>query len=690
MSEPTKPKVLIVDDSELNRSLLIDMLGGRYDVLEAQDGEAALEILWQKGHELALMLLDIVMPGVDGFEVLEEMNRNDWMIASIPVIVISAETGIETLTRCFELGVVDFISRPFNFLIVQNRVENAIMLYVKQKKLSEIVEQEIYENEKRSSLLIMVLSHIVEFRNRESGLHVMNINMVTRTLLKQLRKKTNRYHLSDNDVTVIAMASSLHDIGKITISEEILNKPGRLTPEEFEIMKTHSMAGAAMLQDIPLGQDDILMKTAYQICRWHHERYDGRGYPDGLKGDAIPIADQIVGLADVYDALTSERVYKPAFDHDSAIRMILDGECGVFNPLLLECLKDVEKELEERLAEDLISNRIKDDVQRVASERYGSLDSTSSMRTLKLLEYERNKAQFYASISQDVLFDYSVNPDLLTISGHGMKKFGLPEAIYYPGRNEELLNVISREDMEKFLTRIRSLPRESMRLRMEVQLNVKGRKEWNRIVAQPIWSNDGQKVFKGAIGVISNIHRDYIHLLKLEKQVRHDDMTGLYNRKYAKQQIQQILRTSKSNCALLLLDSDNLKSVNDTQGHEEGDRYILQAAERIRASVRKGDVTARIGGDEFMVFLRYEDEIEKTVDRIFRSIVEGDNSLSMSMGVATTEHDGKTFRDLFHRADAALYAAKQAGRGQYRFYDDSMHDILSPDAEDVSLDWRTY
>ena len=201
---------------------------------------------------------------------------SSWSVTGIPVIVISAETGTRTLNRAFELGVVDYISRPFNFMIVQKRVENALMLYVKQRKLMALVEDEIYENEKRSSLLIMVLSHIVEFRNKESGLHVMNINTVTRVLLKHLLKKTERYGLTDSDVTVISMASSLHDIGKITIPGTILNKPGRLTPEEFEVIKTHSMAGARMLEEIPFGQDDILLKTAYQICRWHHERYDGR------------------------------------------------------------------------------------------------------------------------------------------------------------------------------------------------------------------------------------------------------------------------------------------------------------------------------------------------------------------------------------------------------------------------------
>ncbi len=519
MSENTKPKILIVDDSELNRSLLTDMLGQHYEILEARDGQEAMELLWQYGHELAIMLLDIVMPGADGFDVLEQMNRNEWMISSIPVIVISAESGTSTLNRAFELGAVDFISRPFNFLIVQKRVENAIMLYLKQRNLTSLVADEIYENEKRSSLLIMVLSHIVEFRNKESGLHVMNINTVTRILLAELLKKTGRYHLTDSDVTAIAMASSLHDIGKISIPTEILNKPGRLTREEFDVMKTHSMAGAAMLADIPFGQDDILMKTAYQICRWHHERFDGRGYPDGLEGDEIPIAAQVVGLADVYDALTSERVYKPAYTHDEAVRMILDGECGIFNPLLLDCLQDVEDQLRKRIAEDFFENRIQNDVRQHATERYSHLDPNASLRTLKLLEYERDKARFYASISDDVFFDYSVNPDLLTITGHGIKRFGLPENMYYVLNNERLLQVISKEDVMRIGEGLKSLRGEDARFRYDVELKLGDRKVWYRVLARPIWSadaEDGRGEFKGAIGVVTDINEDYNRICSLE------------------------------------------------------------------------------------------------------------------------------------------------------------------------------
>ena len=317
-----RQKILIVDDSEMNRAILSDMLDGEYDILEAENGKEGVAMLQQHSQEISLVLLDIVMPEMDGFGVLSMMNKNHW-IEDIPVIMISAERGSSHIERAFELGITDFISRPFDGLIVHRRVVNTILLYAKQKRLTSMVAEQIFEKEHRSSLMIDILSHIVEFRNGESGMHVRHVHTLTETMLQTLVQKTDRYHISPTDISVISTASALHDIGKIAIPEEILNKPGRFTPEEFAVMKTHSTVGADMLEALPYYQDEPLVRAAYQICRWHHERWDGRGYPDGLKGDDIPISAQIVALADVYDALTSVRVYKPAYTHEQAVAMIL-------------------------------------------------------------------------------------------------------------------------------------------------------------------------------------------------------------------------------------------------------------------------------------------------------------------------------------------------------------------------------
>ncbi len=325
-----KQCILIADDSELNRVILTEILSDEYQFIEAENGLQAVEVL-RSGADIDLMLLDIMMPEMDGFGVLETMNRNQW-IDDVPVVMISAESDTKVVERAYDLGATDYISRPFDMAVVRRRVINTLLLYAKQKRLMHLVADQVYEREKANDLMVSILSHIVEFRNGESGMHVLHIRTATELLLAALVKRTGRYHLTDSDINLIVTASALHDIGKINVPEQILNKPGRLTKEEFEIMKTHTTTGAAILKGLETNQDEPLVRVAYEICRWHHERYDGRGYPDGLSGEDIPISAQVVSLADVYDALTSERCYKKAFDHETAIQMILNGECGTFNP----------------------------------------------------------------------------------------------------------------------------------------------------------------------------------------------------------------------------------------------------------------------------------------------------------------------------------------------------------------------
>ena len=343
-SEKLKQQILIVDDSEINREILKEILKEDYRILEAANGEECLEQLERYGTGISLVLLDIVMPEMDGFEVLAAMNQNHW-IEDIPVIMISSEDSDSYIRRAYEMGVSDYISRPFDAKIVYQRVLNMIKLYAKQRRLIRMVTDQIYEKERNNRMMIGILSQIVEFRNGESGLHVIHINLITQLLLEQLVKKTGKYQLSWEDRFLIATASALHDIGKIGIDERILNKPGKLTKEEFEIMKTHTLIGAHMLDNLDMYKNEKLVKLAYEICRWHHERYDGKGYPDGLSGEEIPISAQVVSLADVYDALVSERVYKKAFTHEKALEMIQNGECGTFNPLLLQCLLEVQDKL---------------------------------------------------------------------------------------------------------------------------------------------------------------------------------------------------------------------------------------------------------------------------------------------------------------------------------------------------------
>ena len=345
-----KPSILIVDDSEMNRAILNEMLKDEYRILEADNGRTALDMVDRYGDELSLVLLDIIMPGVNGFEVLGELSRRS-VADSLPVVMISSEDSDDVVLRAYELGASDYINRPFNARVVRRRVSNTIRLYAKQRRLTNLLSQQYNERVKNSRMLIDVMAGVMELRNGESGLHVTHIEKLTELLLGCLVHRSDKFPLDNEQRSTIAMASALHDIGKMSIDDAILNKPGRLTTEEFEIMKTHTTLGADML--LELGRQHAgnpLLEYAYQIARWHHERWDGKGYPDGLKGDDIPIAAQVVSVADVYDALTSVRVYKDAIPHEEAIQMILDGKCGEFNPLLLDCLLEVQDQIAETLA----------------------------------------------------------------------------------------------------------------------------------------------------------------------------------------------------------------------------------------------------------------------------------------------------------------------------------------------------
>ncbi len=343
-----KPLILIVDDCDMNREILREILSSDYSIMEACGGEEALSMIHQFGTGISLVLLDIVMPGMDGFEVLSYMNQ-DHTIEDIPVIMISSEDSEAFIRRAYEMGASDYVSRPFDAKVVYRRVTNNIKLYAKQRRLIRMVTEQIREREENVSMLVGVLSQIVEFRNGESGLHVKHIRRFTECILDCLIEKDPDLHLGTKERENIPLASALHDIGKIAVDDKILNKPGRLTPEEFEAMKLHTVYGAKMLEELQPYYDEPLLKTATDIAHWHHERWDGRGYPDGLVGDAIPLSAQIVSLADVYDALTSERCYKKAYSHDKAVEMILNGECGVFNPKLVECFVEIQNVLREEL-----------------------------------------------------------------------------------------------------------------------------------------------------------------------------------------------------------------------------------------------------------------------------------------------------------------------------------------------------
>lgn len=675
-----KQKILIVDDSELNRSILADMLGDEYEILEAENGNKGVAMLQKRGEEISLVMLDIVMPELDGFGVLNVMNKNRW-IEDIPVIMISAESGSAYVERAFDLGAADFISRPFNALIVHHRVMDTILLYAKQKKLMSLVADQIYEKERSSSLMIDILSHIVELRNGESGMHVRHVHTLTETLLTALMRRTDQYSLTPADISVISTASALHDIGKIAIPEEILNKPGRFTPEEFEIMKSHAMAGAQMLENLPADyKDEPLVKAAYEICRWHHERWDGRGYPDGLKGDEIPISAQIVALADVYDTLTSEREHKPAYSHEKSIEMILNGEFGTFNPLVMECLRENAGLIREELEGHNVLRQKRREARNVVRELHKHEELNASERTLELLEHERMKYNFFAAMTEEVQFEYTVQPPMVILTAWGAEKLGMEEITLDPLHNENSMSRMDQESQRGLSDALHGTTPGRPVITYDCMLTINGEPRWMRIVARAIWSSDEPPRYTGAIGKIIDIHDSRMMMDNLERMATHDAMTGLLNHSTAKKRIQERLaERPDGRFALAIIDLDHFKQANDTYGHLFGDRVLIHLADKLRQCIRDGDIAARVGGDEFLILLECKLEVEPAIQRIFAAM-EGRYEqfpISISMGVATTQGQGADYDTLFQAADQALYTVKRSGRGRYRFYDNSMKGTLS-------------
>lgn len=533
----TKQKILIADDSEMNRELLAAILEEEYDIIQVNDGVQAVDCLQRQAEEISLLLLDIVMPHMDGFEVLSYMNKEHW-IDAIPVVIISSENSPIYIKRGYDLGATDSIGKPFDANMVLRRSANAILLGAKQRRMTSIVSNQIYEREKSSKLMINILSHIVEFRNGESGLHVLHIQTITEMLLRQLvQKENNRYALSKEQIRMITTASALHDIGKISIPDEILNKPGRLTAEEFAVIKGHSMAGANMLSELPLDQkEEPLVKTAYEICRWHHERYDGGGYPDGLKGEEIPVSAQVVALADVYDALTSERCYKDAYSHEKAIEMILAGQCGAFNPLMLECLLDISSSLKKKMGYKSKERYEQTDLSDIAS-RFHDFEMDSSEKIVQQLEFERMRYNFLAEGSRNIVFTYTISPPLLTFNQAGCKRSGITEPSFSPLQSGVLKDLVEEQSLKRLIRKITQATRETPDVTSNLFLTDGKNPCHYRCKCRVIWTDGAEKGYTGVVGKLTDITDDYMVMenvreegLKVLEKDRSAEFSSFYDR----------------------------------------------------------------------------------------------------------------------------------------------------------------
>ena len=493
-----RQKILIVDDAEFNREILKEFLGEAYSYLEAENGIQAIRIL-EENPEIDLMLLDVNMPQMNGFEVLEWMNQLHW-IDETPVIMISSEGSVDAMRKAYEMGITDYITRPFDSVIVKKRVQNTLELYANHKRLISVVVDQVYEKEENSSIMIRILSNVLGFRNSESSEHILHIRTATEMMLRKLVKTTDVYHLTETDIAMITTASSLHDIGKIGIPEGILNKPGRLTDEEFKIMKTHSEIGASLIRDMNFSESKPLIHTAWEICRWHHERWDGKGYPDGLKGEEIPISAQVVSIVDVYDALTSERCYKKAFDHDTAVKMILEGQCGQFNPILLKCLKELSLQFSKMFTNETDDNKQYYEAQRLSDEILKEKSLPRKNYSQRVIELMQEKIEFFKTDSGKISIEYNAISGRMTII-NGNRKILCQ-------RDDSKFDIfklfeVSNEDIQHIRELLEQTSIQNKEISLKLMAKVENKRQMYDLKLHTLWSPLKKDGYIGIVGYIS-------------------------------------------------------------------------------------------------------------------------------------------------------------------------------------------
>lgn len=684
--------LLIVDDIELNRAILYELFHNKYTILEAENGEEALKLIEAHASDLAVVLLDVVMPVMDGIEMLRHFS-SQWS-SSIPVVLITAENNESTALEGYNLGVADIINKPFNPEIVSRRVENVIELYAHKRHLEEklqdqyeLLEQQAEKLKQANTSIIDMLSTVVEFRNGESGFHIRRIRYITKLLMEALGARYEDYRFSDEQIQMITDASALHDIGKIVIPDAVLLKPGKLTPEEYEIIKTHTTKGCEILDNLEYVHDPDFFTYCYEICRHHHERWDGRGYPDGLKGNQISIWAQVVALADVYEALTNKRIYKPPYTHDQAVSMILNGECGSFNPRLLSCFLEVASILKSsspilqgqtKKPHFMMENLLTAQPQAPAS------GETLSERTLWLLELEREKYRALSDLSGEVTFDYDVKTDILEFSEKYMTVFGSDFKIEQAKEHVFHTERLSEEELALLAHSLSELTPERSACKLELRIKtISGESEWFELYVRALWKGESKLECVSLIGKLTNIHLARLETERLRVQANTDALTGLYNRKALMEMTQGSAGNDEIFQALFFVDVDNFKTINDVFGHEYGDEVLKRIAKGLSSVFRKTDAVGRIGGDEFVILWSGEykprdlEQKARAICSLFQSDeqkLKDGQAIGLSVGIAHKGDEIIDFQTLLSQADKALYYAKKHTKGRYAFYTDDLAD----------------
>ena len=680
-------KMLVVDDVELNRAILSELFGNTYEMIEAENGQEALDVLKEQSQDISIVLLDIVMPVMDGLTALQEINRLGYL-EYMPVVMVTAESTESISLQMYEIGASDVISKPFNPAVVRQRVDNIVELYDYRRDLEEVVRQQTVTLEEQAEKLrqtnvfvIDTLCTAVEFRDGESGTHIVRIRDITRLLLKEFGIRHSKYRMSDERIEVIANAAAMHDIGKIAVPDAILNKPGKLTREEFEIMKLHTIKGCEMLAKLDYVQDQEYYEYCYDICRHHHERWDGRGYPDSVKGDDITIWAQVVALADVYDALVSERTYKKAFTHETAVQMIANGECGQFNPELITCFLEISADLK-KMYVTIAREHAAPPSQPFVLEAPKQDDNLQ--RILKLLELERAKYHIIADSSGEIVFEYNVSEDCIHFSENVSLILDCPVEIKKLLNEKQDYLVIYEQDFNLLREAYREIQKDRTRtVRKMIRLKTRnGEYEWFEAVARGIFTDEAREPqLTDIIGKLVNVNELKVEANRWRTAAHTDPLTNLDNSMAFQERVFNAMESGDyREGTLLFVDVDDFKLVNSEYGRPMGDLILRFVGDRLQTLFRSSDMLGRIGGDEFAVFMPgvtdtalLREKSQLLCDTVAAARVDNGqgvvcNSFSISVGIAKYPTDAREYHALIHNANEALKKAKEKGENRFHFY----------------------
>lgn len=683
--------ILIIDDVIVNRLALRELFVHDYEILEAGNGVEGLALLEEHKDTIAIILLDILMPEMDGYEFLEIMNRRG-LLEDIPVIVISGIDGISTETRSLDLGAEELILKPFEPRAVRKRVENVLNAHRYKQYLESLVATQKNRIARANQAILETLSRLIHHRNMESGQHNVRIGKYTSALLHDLAAHCPDFRLSSEDIDLICSATLLHDVGKIVIPDAILNKPGTLTPEEFEIMKTHTQEGCDIISSLAdIGRSDFL-RYAYQICRYHHERWLGEGYPDGLSGRDIPLWAQAVGVADVYDALVNPRVYKPAIPHEEAVQLIEKGQCGSFSPEVLESFHRLSPVFRE-IATSCSDEALKVDVDRLVREFAAGIDQNACPAEKNDNRYESLLHCVEATVLE---VDLDHNHYMLVHPNSSEIPLPGPQGTFSDLQKQLLEKEVEegfRQKLRFWLDKAVRMVRRNRPLTGDIECRL-----WNSVYDRYLW-------YKVVISSRGPTSRQFLLLFRninaameirdenrnLIKENELDQMTGVFNKVTIESKIRTVLNARPDGIqhALLVIDVDDFKIVNDSSGHLIGDRVLRATADIIRRHVRSSDLVGRLGGDEFVVLMRdipntaiVESKVNSLVSSFSKSMLDchiNGQYITISVGIAISPWNGEDYAGLFECADKALYQAKYCGKAQWKMYDSDAAHYPAPD-----------